>query len=368
MGYAEVLSGYRDVDWGRFFASASRRHVDKVLLGQDLSPDQFASLLSEAAGAQLEEMAERASKETLRNFGRTIQLYTPLYIANYCDNRCLYCGFNSANDIERKRLSPEEVEKEAAHLSSTGIKHILILTGESRDMSPVSYIADCVRALCRYFPSISIEVYPLTEGEYAGLVKEGVDGLTIYQEVYDEDIYKRLHAGGPKSDYAFRLEAPERAARAGMRSVTIGTLFGLDDWRRETFLTGLHAKYLQDKFPNVEIGAAIPRMRPHAGAFKAPFEVTDKNIVQAILALRLFLPRISLSLSTREDARLREALVPLGITRMSAGSITAVGGHTAAVGSGARQFEISDERDVGEVMSMLERKGYQPVLKDWERI
>jgi 2-iminoacetate synthase len=237
-------------------------------------------------------------------------------------------------------------------------------------MSPVSYIKECVKVLRSRFSAISIEVYPLTQEEYAELIKEGVDGLTIYQEVYDETIYKRLHGSGPKSDYLFRLNAPERGARAGMRSVNIGTLFGLGDWRKEIFLTGLHASYLQDKFPEVEIGVAIPRMRPHAGALRPEVDITDKNVAQAVLALRIFLPRAPITLSTRENARLREHLLPLGITRMSAGSSTRVGGYSAglAKSSGIPQFEISDERSVGEIVEMLARNGYQPVLKDWERI
>ena len=313
-------------------------------------------------------MARRAHELTLRYFGRTIQLYTPLYLSNYCDNRCVYCGFNADNAISRKLLSAEDLEREASLISATGLKHILVLTGESRQMSPVSYIKECIEILRKYFTSISIEIYALTENEYAELVGAGVDGLTIYQEVYDENIYAEMHPIGPKSDYRFRLDAPERGARAGIRVVNVGVLFGLDDWRKETFLMGLHAKYLQDKFPDVEVGASIPRLQPHAGSFISTHVVTDADIVQAILALRIFLPRLSLTISTRESARFRENILPLGITRMSAGSSTCVGGHTAeAIGPGERvpQFEISDMRDVAGIKEMLKNRGYQPVMKDW---
>lgn len=330
---------------------------------------EFERLLSQAAEKSLEEMAQRSREITLKHFGRTIQLYTPIYLSNYCDNSCLYCGFNINNNLERKTLTLEEVEKEAEFIAATGLKHILILTGESRKMSPVQYIKDCVTILKKHFSSISIEVYPLTEAEYSDLVSEGVDGLTIYQEVYDKDIYSKMHPGGPKSDYSFRLDAPERGARAGMRSVNIGTLLGLNDWRKEVFELGLHAKYLQDKFPGVEIGASIPRIRPQVNTFKAEYTVSDENIVQIISALRIFLPRLGISLSTREEGRLRENLIPLGITRMSAGSTTIVGGHTIGQSdTGSSQFEISDRRSVGQIKEMLEQKGYQPVFKDWMHI
>ncbi|MDP3788801.1 MAG: 2-iminoacetate synthase ThiH [Candidatus Omnitrophota bacterium] len=340
--------------------------------GEAFEPDvmEFARLLSDEAESSLEEMAQRASELTLSNFGRTIQLYTPIYLSNHCDNSCLYCGFNVNNKMERKVLTPEELEKEARFISATGLKHILILTGESRSMSPVSYIRDCVRILRKYFSSISIEIYPLKEDEYSDLICEGVDGLTIYQETYDEDIYGVMHPSGPKSDYRFRLDAPERGAKSGMRSVNIGALLGLGGWRREALILGLHAKYLQDRFPDVEIGVSLPRIRPQVRDFKAGHEVSDKNLVQIILALRLFLPRLGITLSTREKPQLRENLIPLGVTRMSAGSTTRVGGHTIrhADDDCAFQFEISDSRSVEEIKAMLDRNGYQAVFKDWMHI
>ena len=340
-----------------------------------MEPDisEFADLLSPAAEDSLEELAQRARELTLRYFGRTIQLYTPMYLSNYCDNSCLYCGFNANNKIERMVLAPDEVEEEARFISSTGLRHILILTGESRSMSPVSYIENCVGILRKYFSSISVEIYPLTESEYALLVSEGVDGLTIYQETYDEETYKKVHAGGPKSDYLFRLEAPERGAKNGMRSVNIGALLGLADWRKEVLALGLHAKYLQDKYPDVEIGVSVPRIRPQVSSFKASHIVSDANLVQIIAALRIFMPRLGIAVSTRESPELRDNLISLGITRMSAGSTTRVGGHTLQPGGSDRvrstcQFEISDNRTVAETKIALEKKGYQPVFKDWMQI
>ena len=327
-------------------------------------------LLSPAAEDNLEEMAAKAHEITLQYFGRTIQLYTPLYLSNYCENRCVYCGFSAANHIERRRLSLEEIEKEAIAIASTGLKHILVLTGESRIMSPLSYIRQSVNILKKYFSSIAVEIYALTENEYRDLVSAGVDGLTIYQEVYDEEIYKKMHQSGPKSDYAFRLDAPRRGAAAGMRNVNIGVLLGLGDWRQEAFRLGLHARSLQDEFGETEIGISLPRLRPHEGAFVISHEVSDRAFVQILVALRIFSPRLGISISTREAAAFRDNLIPLGVTRVSAGSSTYVGGHIAAGGAqdGKPQFEISDTRSVPEMIASLERKGYQPVLKDWLHI
>ena len=370
MDFIDTCRLYGDLDWKTFFDLPGPEAVTRALGSRAPSAKQFARLLSRAASGKLEEMARRASADTLSNFGRTMQLYTPLYVSNYCDNGCVYCGFNSCNDMERKSLSIDDVLKEGEAISATGIEHILLLTGESRAKSPVSYIEDCVRVLKPLFSSISIEVYALAEDEYARLVDEGVDTLTIYQEVYDQKLYAGLHPSGPKSDFLFRRDAPERAARAGIRAINIGTLFGLDEWRKEVFLTGLHASYLQDKFPHVSIGVAVPRMRPHTGAGAAAFRVSDADVTQAVMALRIFLPGAAITLSTREDAAFRENLVGLGITRLSAGSRTTVGGYAAAVGGAAapEQFEISDRRTVAEIIDMLRRKGYQPVLKDWIRI
>jgi 2-iminoacetate synthase len=260
------------------------------------------------------------------------------------------------------------VEKEAEFIANSGLKHILILTGESRAESPLSYLKDCVQILKKYFTSISIEIYPLTENEYSELASLGVDGLTIYQETYDESVYKEMHPAGPKSDYKFRLDAPERGAQARIRNINIGALLGLDDWHKDIFFAGLHAKYLQDNFSDAEIGISIPRIRPQALAFKPKLTVNDAALVQIILALRIFLPRLGISVSTRESPQLRENLIPLGITRMSAGSTTYVGGHTLSQKGTSGQFEIYDQRSVGEIKAMLEEKGYQPVLKDWMTI
>ncbi|SEM43337.1 tyrosine lyase ThiH [Syntrophus gentianae] len=367
MSFYDLYCQYRDREWEGDFAAVSEVDVEGVLRREHLTFPDFLVLLSPAAEGFLEPMAQKARALTLRYFGRTIQLYAPLYVSDYCENSCLYCSFSAKNRRERRKLSLPEVNGEAAFIAATGLQHILLLTGESKKKSPVGYLRDCAGVLKRHFSSIAIEVYPLSEEDYASLVAQGVDGLTLYQETYDENLYRVLHPAGPKGNFRYRLEAPERGAAARMRQVNIGALLGLADWRREVLMVGLHARYLQDRFPDVEIGASVPRLRPFVGAFQGSCEVNDQNIVQIILALRLFLPRLGIALSTREDSRLRDCLIPLGITRMSAGSATSVGGYTTPAGAeeALPQFEIADSRSVPEIMARLRERGYDPVLKDW---
>ncbi len=370
MSYYQAYSKYKNLSPKRLFPDIRPSEVRQALNTQGQPEKQLLALLSPAAEGYLEDMAQAAHRLTVMNFGKAIQLYTPMYLSDYCDNNCAYCGFNINNPMPRKRLSLEEVEKEAAFISATGLDHILILTGDSRKNSPISYIQDCLKIIKRYFVSISIEIYALGQNEYQEMINAGVDGLALYQETYDEALYDTLHISGPKKDYHFRLDASERAAHARMRTITIGVLLGLGDWRQDAFFLGLHAKYLQDKFPDMEIGVSIPRLRPYRGNYTAASTISDRNVVQIITALRIFLPRAGITLSTRENRQLREHLLPLGITRMSAGSSTRVGGHTISSPEEATsaQFEISDTRSVQEVKDMLTEKGYQAVLRDWTRI
>jgi 2-iminoacetate synthase len=338
--------------------------IERILYKPELTLLDFAALLSLPALDHLEKTAQRAHHSTIHQFGWNIQLYTPLYLANYCVNRCVYCGFNAGNSIPRRQLTLKEVESEAMAIAGSGLQHLLILTGESRQYSSVDYIEECLRVLRKYFSSISLEIYPLEEAEYARLVSAGADGLTVYQEVYNAEVYSRLHPSGPKRNYRYRLEAPERAGRAGIRSIGIGALLGLNDWRSEVFSMGLHAAYLQKHFPEVEVSVSFPRMRPQLGDYQPESPLSDRDLVQSLLAVRLFLPRAGITISTREGSALRDRLVRLGVTRMSAGSSTAIGGHTDAIDS-IGQFEISDRRSVEEMRRDLSRSGYKPVLKDW---
>jgi len=364
MSFYTTREKYEKFDFNGFFERIGDRDVERAIEKERLTEIDYLVLLSPRAERHLEKMAQKAHYLTVRHFGKVILLYTPLYLANYCVNHCVYCGFRLNSVLERKKLSLDEVEAEAKMIAASGLKHILILTGESREQSPVSYIRECIEVLKKYFTSISIEIYPLEECEYAGLISAGVDGLTIYQEVYNEKVYADLHPAGPKRNYRFRLEAPERACRAGIRTVNVGALLGLYDWRSEAFFTGLHANYLQNVYPAVEVSISPPRIRPYPGEYQPVVTVSDKNLVQYILAFRLFMPRGGITVSTRERAELREHLVKLGATKMSAGSCTAVGGRSNKHSTG--QFEIWDGRSVAEMADMLYSQGYQPVYKDWQ--
>ena len=366
MSFYQEYKRYESFDFENYFSRLTGTDIERILNKDRINEFDYLALLSESAEPYLEPMAQKAHRLTVQHFGRVMQLYTPIYLANYCVNSCVYCGFRVNNKLERKKLSLPEVEKEAAIIAATGLKHVIILTGESRKMSPVSYLLDCVEVLKKYFASISIEIYPLEEHEYAELIKAGVDALTIYQETYNEKLYLDLHPAGPKRNYLYRLEAPERACRAGIRSVNLGALLGLDHWRPETFLTGLHAHYLQKHYPEVDVAISLPRLRPHLGGFEPRCVVSDKNLVQYLLAFRLFMPRAGITISTRERAEFRDNLLRLGVTKMSAGSCTAVGGRASgkeAIG----QFDISDERGVEEMKEMIYHQGYQPVFKDWHQ-
>lgn len=364
MSFYEEMIRYGTFDFDGFFNKVAGSDIERIIAKNRLTERDYLALLSPAAENYLEEMARKAQRLTVQHFGRVILLYTPLYLSNYCVNHCVYCGFQVNNSLERKKLAPAEVKKEAEIIAASGLKHILILTGESRKYSPVSYIKECVTILNKYFTSISIEIYPLQEDEYAELISAGVDGLTIYQEVYNEGIYSHMHPAGPKRDYRFRLEAPERACRAGIRTVNVGTLLGLNHWQTEAFFTGLHADYLQNKFPEIELSISPPRIRPHLGGFQPRVEVSDRNLVQYMLAFRLFMPRGGITISTRERSFLRDHLIKLGATKMSAGSCTVVGGRSEYYPTG--QFEISDGRSVSEIAGMLYSQGYQPLYKDWQ--
>jgi len=293
-------------------------------------------------------------------------LFTPLYLANYCSNQCVYCSFHADNEIARCKLTIEQVIQEGKAISSTGLQHLLLLTGESRLQSGPAYLEECVRALRPMFASLGLEVYPLSSEEYQRLYETGIDSVTLFQETYDEITYAEVHPAGPKRNYHYRLEAPERACEAGISAVNIGALLGLSNWRQDAFFSALHADYLQRAYPGVEVALSVPRLRPYAGSFNptaAP--VTDAFLVQIILAYRLFLPRAGLTLSTRENPQMRENLLPLGITRMSAGALTSVGGYSETDNVGSAQFEIADERSVPEVVRMIRAKGYLPAFCDW---
>jgi 2-iminoacetate synthase len=367
VSFYHVYQELKELDLEGFLDSVTNNDVKRVLHKEVLNKEDFLKLLSPAAGENLEVLAQKAHRVTVQHFGKTIQLFDPIYISDYCVNHCTYCSFSVTNQFKRQQLTMEGIEREAKKIAGTGIKHVLILTGESRRHSSMSYMKDTVAVLRKYFESISIEINPLETEEYKELKEVGVDGVTVYQEVYNEDIYQDFHVKGPKRNYRYRLDTPERGCLAGLRSVNIGALLGLDNWRKEVFFTGMHADYLQTKYIGTEIGVSLPRIRPNLGSFSPRSKVNDRSFVQSLMALRLFLPRSAITLSTRESPDLRDHLIPLGVTRMSAGASTEVGGYSLEV-EGTNQFEISDKRSVKEICKALYEKDYQPVFKDWNQL
>ncbi len=365
--YSEI-ERYKGFDFQAFFERVTPSQVEAALRKEKLSEKDFLALLSPAAAGFLEMMARKAQSLTRQFFGRTIQLFIPLYISNFCANECVYCGFHRGNKISRKKLSLAEIEIEAKAIAATGMRHLLLLTGEAPGVTPIDYLEDAVRLLKKYFASVAIEIFPMDEDDYHRLHLAGVDGLTLYQEVYDEARYALVHKAGKKTDYRYRLDAPERGARAGFRMVNIGPLLGLGEVRSEVFFCGLHAKYLDDTYLQTEIGLSLPRMNPAEGNYQPEFGADDRMFVQFIMALRCFLPRSGITISTRESATLRDNLIRLGATRFSAGSCTGVGGYSERQQTGTPQFEITDGRGVAEVVQAVRDAGYQPVYKDWDAI
>lgn len=338
----------------------------KAEAGHSLTEVELAALLSPAAVPHLERMAQAAYAVTSRMFGRTVHLFTPLYLSNYCTNRCVYCGFNTSNNIRRSMLSLDDIEAAGKAIAATGLRNILLLTGDAPKKTGPDYMTAAAKRLLPYFSSIGIEVYALTTEEYGQLADAGVDSMTLFQETYNEKLYPSLHPAGPKSDFFFRLEAPTRAAAAGMRSVNVGALLGLDLWQYDAFSAIRHVRWLEHTFPGVETALSVPRIRPHAGAAQNIEPVSDQDLTQIILAARLYLPMTGITLSSRESPRLRDAMIPLGVTRVSAGVSTAVGGHFHDDDDDNEpQFHISDDRNVDDMAAAIRSRGFQPVFTSW---
>jgi 2-iminoacetate synthase len=340
----------------------------KNALGEDrLGIEGFASLLSPAAEAFLEEMAKRAKEEKRRHFGNSIGIFTPLYVSNYCDNGCLYCGFNKDNDIRRAKLSPEEAEAEMSKIAESGLAEILILTGESRKMSDPDFIGECVKAAAKYFRNVGVEIYPLNTDEYKHLHECGADYVTVFQETYDRTIYETVHPFGPKRIFPYRFDSLERALLGGMRGVAFGALLGLGDFRKDALACGIHAYLLQRKYPHAEISFSLPRLRPFLNGRYCAETVSERQLLQAALAYRIFMPFSGQTISSRESPVFRDNIVGLSATKISAGVSVGIGGH-AEEKKGDEQFDISDRRDVGEIRRVLTEKGLQPVFNDHVRI
>ncbi|BCA78946.1 2-iminoacetate synthase ThiH [Desulfuromonas sp. AOP6] len=365
MSFLDVIQSYNYQQVLTDIEDKTAADVERALVSERLRPEDFKALLSPAAADFLEAMAQKAHRQTVQRFGRNILLYAPLYLSNVCSNGCRYCGFNATNKVGRQTLSLDEVEEEARALRARGFEHILLVTGEAPAAVDNDFLAQVVRRLTPLFSSISIEVYPMDTDGYRQMVGAGVDGLTIYQETYDRNLYAEMHPFGRKSDYDWRLLTPERGGAAGLRRIGLGALLGLGHFRAEAFFVGLHALHLSRHYWRTQVSVSFPRIRPADGGFQPLHPVSDRAFVQLICALRLLLPDAGLVLSTRESASLRDHLLPLGITQMSAGSSTAPGGYLNKEKS-TEQFAIDDDRSVEEVCHMIRAKGYETVWKDWD--
>lgn len=362
--------------------------LDNLPLQKSQLLHRFGDLVSLKSDAEFEELAQQAHALSLKNFGRTMRLFAPLYLSNECINNCRYCGFSRDNAILRVTLSLEQVVAEGRHLAREGFRQILLVAGEHPKFVSQNYLVDCVRALAPDFSSISIEVGPMETADYVPIVQAGAEGLVVYQETYDRTTYAELHTSGPKRDFNWRLDCAQRGYEAGFRRVGIGALFGLSRWQEEALCLAAHVKYLLKHCWQAQITVSLPRLRPAAGEFHPAFSMTDRELAQLICAFRISFPEVGIVLSTRERAALRDALAPLGVTMMSAGSHTEPGGYT---GQGSEdlhrtvrgkivapefengedmlatgQFEISDERSPAEVAAVLRRRGFEPVWKDWD--
>jgi len=339
--------------------------VQHALKGDRIDISGLAALLSPAAENLLPQLAARSARITARRFGRTIQIYAPLYLSNFCINRCAYCGFSAGNKIDRRVLTLEEAEQEAMILLGRGFKHILLVAGEAPARLGVDYLAELATRLCNRFAAISIEVQPLEEDEYARLFAAGITSVAVYQETYDRGIYAQVHHAGKKCDFDYRLATPARAAAAGMREVGIGALLGLADWRLDGLAMGMHIAWLRKHYWRAALTVSFPRLRPAEGGFQPLVKVNERMLTQMIFALRIFDPDVGLLLSTREEARFRDGMVGLGPTRYSAGSCTAPGGYAHPELTG-EQFSVGDHRSMQEVCADICQKGYDPVRKDWD--
>ena len=364
----KVLDAVSTYDYEKY----TKTDVKRALDSQTCSIEDFKALLSPAAMPFLEQMAQRAKSETSKHFGNTVYMFTPLYIANFCENYCIYCGFNCYNDINRKKLNMDEIEHEMKVIADSGIEEILMLTGESRSMSSIEYIGGACKLARRYFRNVGLEIYPVNSDEYRYLHECGADYVTVFQETYDPVKYETLHLMGHKRVFPYRFEAQERAIMGGMRGVGISALLGLADFRKDALATALHAYYLQRKYPHVEYSLSCPRLRPIINNEKInPLDVHEKELCQVLCAYRIFLPYIGITVSSREQKHFRDGIVKIAATKVSAGVSTGIGDHESKYNglededAGDEQFEISDARSFDEMYGDMSSEGLQPVLNDY---
>lgn len=344
----------------------TEKDVINALESDTCTVEDFKALLSPSAEKFIEEIAQKARYEKQKHFGNSVYMFTPLYISNYCENLCIYCGFNCKNKIHRAKLNYEEIEKEMQAISESGLQEILILTGESRKYSDVEYIGEACKIASKYFKVVGLEIYPVNSDEYKYLHECGADYVTVFQETYNSDKYSELHLGGNKRIFPYRFNAQERAVMGGMRGVGFAALLGLDNFRKDAFAVGLHASLIQQKYPHAEIAISCPRLCPIINNENInPRDVHEKQLLQIVCAYRIFLPYSNITISTRENQKFRDNIVDIAATKISAGVDVGIGGHGENEKKGDEQFEISDPRNVKEVYNALVEKGLQPVMSDY---
>ena len=362
-------SVFEQYDWESIQSKiyqTSAKEVELALAKNKRNLDDFLALISPAAQPYLEQMAQISHESTKKRFGKTIQMYAPLYLSNECQNICTYCGFSLDNKIKRKTLTESEITLEIEALKKAGFDHVLLVTGEANYTVNIDYFLKSVAQIKNDFSTISVEVQPLSTEEYKQLHEAGVYSVLVYQETYHQEVYKKYHTKGKKSNFDFRLETPDRVGTAGIHKIGLGVLLGLEDWRTDSFFNALHLDYLQKTYWQTKYTVSFPRLRPAEGVIEPNFIMDDKDLAQLICAYRLWNEDLEISLSTRENKKFRNNIIPLGITTMSAGSKTNPGGYVVDPQS-LEQFEISDERSASEIATLISSRGYEPVWKDWDR-
>jgi len=371
--FKEIFSHYQWDQEKASILSKTASDVELALRKEKMNLDDFKTLISPAALPFLERMAKKSQLQTQKRFGKTIQMYIPLYLSNECQNICTYCAFSLDNKIKRKTLSTGEILREASIIKSMGYDHILLVTGEANLTVGVPYLKSALKILKPFFSSISMEVQPLDETDYTELIGEGLNTVLVYQETYHQERYKIHHPKGKKSNFDYRLDTPDRLGRAEIHKIGLGTLIGLEDWRTDCFFTALHLQYLEKIYWKTKYSVSFPRLRPiqtireiHPSVPKPNNYMSDKELVQLICAWRLFNENLEISISTREEPAFRDNVIGLGITSLSAGSKTNPGGYSSAPDS-LEQFEISDERSADEIAQVIRQRGYEPVWKDWDK-
>ncbi|SDG07125.1 2-iminoacetate synthase [Pedobacter terrae] len=364
--FNQVFESYNWDDTKASIYDKTATDVERALNNQQRTLEDFKALISPAALPYLEDMAQISQRLTLDRFGRTIQMYIPLYLSNECNNICTYCGFSYDNKVRRRTLNPMEIMQEVAVIKGMGYEHVLLVTGEANQTVHTDYFKKVLDLISPHFAHIAMEVQPLDVEDYGTLIPRGLNTVLVYQETYHQDDYRKHHPKGKKANFLYRLETPDRLGQAGIHKMGLGVLIGLEDWRTDSFFTALHLSYLEKQYWQSKFSISFPRLRPFSGGLEPKVVMNDKELVQLICAYRLFNSEVELSISTRETETFRNHIIKLGITAISAGSKTNPGGYEVAPQS-LEQFEISDERSPQEIAAMISKQGYEPIWKDWDR-